>query len=283
MGHPEALIFVALALAWAVYLIPRAIEHHHRASVARNVDRFSHSLRVLARREAVSRRKAELVVPGARGSSGEAARRDGDVAADPTPGASPAEIRARREAARVAARRRRRVFLVLLVGIATTAGVAAFATIAWAWVAVPVGLMVAWLVACRVMVRSEHAAWDLLVRPTAPEPEAAADDADSGASSDEVDPTATTAVIDAAALADGMREPAMWDPVPVTLPTYVSKPVAERSVRTIDLDSTGVWTSGRTDADAALARRADAADQAARDAQARDGASSASPDAATGS
>ena len=40
--------------------------------------------------------------------------------------------------------------------------------------------------------------------------------------------------------------------MPVTLPTYVGKPAAERrTVRTIDLDSTGVWTSGRTEADAA--------------------------------
>jgi hypothetical protein len=66
-------------------------------------------------------------------------------------------------------------------------------------------------------------------------------------------------------------DPAMWDPVPVTLPTYVSKPAAaRRSVRTIDLDSTGVWTSGRTEADSKIAREADEADQAARQAR-RDG------------
>ena len=60
-------------------------------------------------------------------------------------------------------------------------------------------------------------------------------------------------------------DPALWDPVPVTLPTYVSKPAAaRRTVRTIDLDASGVWTSGRTEADAALARDAEAADQAER-------------------
>jgi hypothetical protein len=52
--------------------------------------------------------------------------------------------------------------------------------------------------------------------------------------------------------------------VPVTLPTYVSKPPARRAVRTIDLDATGVWTSGRTESDAALAREADAAEAADR-------------------
>ena len=28
---------------------------------------------------------------------------------------------------------------------------------------------------------------------------------------------------------------ALWDPVPITMPTYVSKPLAPRTVRTIDL------------------------------------------------
>jgi hypothetical protein len=60
------------------------------------------------------------------------------------------------------------------------------------------------------------------------------------------------------------RDPKLWDPVPVTLPTYVSKPPARRTVRTIDLDSTGVWTSGRTEADSALAREAEAAERVRR-------------------
>ena len=63
-------------------------------------------------------------------------------------------------------------------------------------------------------------------------------------------------------------DPALWDPVPVTLPTYVTKPAAaRRTVRTIDLDDTGVWTSGRTDADSQIAREADEADKAARKAR----------------
>ena len=36
----------------------------------------------------------------------------------------------------------------------------------------------------------------------------------------------------------------LWDPLPVTLPTYVSKPRAERNIRTIDLQGEGAWTSG---------------------------------------
>jgi hypothetical protein len=61
----SALIFVALAVAWAVYLIPKALQHHEDAQRSRSVDRFSHTMRVLARREPVNRRNARLVVsPG---------------------------------------------------------------------------------------------------------------------------------------------------------------------------------------------------------------------------
>ena len=52
--------------------------------------------------------------------------------------------------------------------------------------------------------------------------------------------------------------------MPVTLPTYVTAPpAARRTVRTIDLDSTGVWTSGRSEADTALAREAEEAERMA--------------------
>ena len=36
----------------------------------------------------------------------------------------------------------------------------------------------------------------------------------------------------------------LWDPLPVTLPTYVTKPQAKRTVRTIDLGEPGTWTLG---------------------------------------
>ena len=78
---------------------------------------------------------------------------------------------------------------------------------------------------------------------------------------DEVASSAETATMPA--IADGT----LWDPLPVTLPTYVTKPAAtRRSVRTIDLGEPGAWTSGRTEESAVIAREADAAAKAARDA-----------------
>jgi hypothetical protein len=70
---------------------------------------------------------------------------------------------------------------------------------------------------------------------------------------------------DTSSMPAAIVDPTLWDPVPVTLPTYVTKPAAtRRTVRTIDLDATGVWTSGNTDADSQLAREAEEAEEAER-------------------
>ena len=81
---------------------------------------------------------------------------------------------------------------------------------------------------------------------------------------DELDPANQTADVPAVPVGD----PELWDPLPMTLPTYVNKPAAtRRGVRTIALDDDGVWTSGRTEGDAAIAREAEKADKAARTAR----------------
>ncbi len=241
----SGLIFVALAVAWAAYLIPKALRHHDDVVRGRSVDRFSQSMRVLARREPVSARMARLVVPG---RAAEAVVTTKPSAADPSPDG---QYAAHRLATTRATRRRRRVLAVLLLGLVAVVAACATGRLAWPYLAIPVGLLVAWLVACRLMVKKERAA-----RPTALVEPIDVDLTEG----DESAPTGSIAPVPAAAVAaDGL-----WDPVPVTLPTYVSKPPARRSVRTIDLDSTGVWTSGRTDADSALAREAEAEERVRR-------------------
>jgi hypothetical protein len=39
------------------------------------------------------------------------------------------------------------------------------------------------------------------------------------------------------------KQGALWDPIPITMPTYVSKPLAPRTVRTIDLSGADVASS----------------------------------------
>ena len=55
----------------------------------------------------------------------------------------------------------------------------------------------------------------------------------------------------------------LWDPLPMTLPTYVNKARARRTVRTIEL--TGINSSGHDQADTALVRdSSESADPSAR-------------------
>lgn len=233
----SALIFVALAVAWAVYLVPKALKAHEVDSVTRSVDRFSDRLRVLARRDPVSATEVEEVRLAARHET--------------TP---PARIRA---AAQRAARRRRRVLGLILLANAAVAGVAIAGVVAWPYVAIPATLLVAWLVTCRLMVRQERAARAVQrvrkQRRTLADEELAAEAAGEATDPQTEDVPAVSAEADES---DG------WDPVPITLPTYVAKAPAGRSVRTIDLDSTGVWSSGRNEADSQLARDAESAEKA---------------------
>jgi hypothetical protein len=287
----SAFIFVALAVAWACYLVPKALKHHDDVVRSRSVDRFSHTMRVLARREPVNRRNARLVVTPGRPARTAVVVTKGEVptrpVAEAAPEATPTQLPARREAANRAARRRRNVLATLLLALVAVATVAAFGVVGWAWAAIPGGLLVAWLVACRLMVRKERAVGVPAVRiPAEPRPQDApvvapvAALVDEPAQNvpaefavarneqglDEVAAGADTATM-AAAVAPSV-DPTLWDPVPVTLPTYVTKPAAtRRTVRTIDLDDTGVWTSGNTHADSQIARDAEQAerdDKAAR-------------------
>ena len=292
---------MVLALAWAVYLIPKALKHHDEVARTRSIDRFSTAMRVLARREPVNRRDARLVVTPARPAT--ATRMVVPQAAEAV--RRPA---ARRVAARQAARRRRRVLLLLVLADVVVADVAAFGYLPWWSVAVPTALTVLWLVVCRRQVRrlndaswttpesasagaaAEHASVDADAGDVAPRrairveapygtpvahrnaqgfEEVSADEDTvmipavdlSAAASAEVEAVAVTApTVDGGSL---------WDPLPVTLPTYVSKPRAARTVRTINLDAPGTWSSGRSEADSKLVEDA-VADSAPEDGSAGD-------------
>lgn len=278
----SALIFVALAVAWVVYLVPKALRHHEEDAVSRSVDRFSDRMRVLARRDAVSAREAELVTstpsaePAEAAPSAEPVEAPTKQPAAPTP--APRAVRspvARRAAARRAAQRRRRVLGTLVLLTLVVAGLAVGGVLATPWIAAPLTLLAAWLVACRLMVRNERAARAAVLAParrrrrTLADEEIAAEDAASEAdTAPEPDlPAEPGGVVAELADDDTGEIPAItaevadndgWTPVAVPLPTYVAKAPAGRTVRTIDLDATGVWSSGRNEADSQLAREADA-------------------------
>ncbi len=279
----SALIFVALAVAWAVYLIPKALRHHDEVVRSRSVEKFSHTMRVLARREPVDRRTARLIVSPIRAALRPPVETKAHASPEPV---APAAVAARptpspqheRASARRAARRRRRVLGAVVLANVAAIVLAATSVLAWGWVAAPAGLLVAWLVACRVSVRSERGARSLIEIGYPPLVEE--EDADLELPG-EMDATparpAPVAPSPAEASSPAGESPAVvtgeipvvggWDMVPTTLPTYVTKSAAQRrTVSTIDLDSTGVWSSGHNDEDSALARSAEKSARSAREA-----------------
>jgi hypothetical protein len=274
------LIFVALAVAWAVYLIPKALSHHDEVVRSRSVEKFSHTMRVLARREPVDRRNARLVVAPTRAVLRPPVETKAHATPDPVEAPAPRPIspQAARAAARRAAKRRRNVLALITVANAVVIGLAAASVIVWPWVAAPVTLLVMWLVACRLSVRAERrartarSAIEIGLPPEVTEPDL--DDTElTGELPAMPKPRESPPAGEAPAVLTGEipiiteRLAGGWDMVPTTLPTYVTKPAApqRRTVATIDLDSTGVWSSGRNDEDSAIARSAEQATQAARD------------------
>lgn len=325
----SGIIFVVLALAWAVYLIPKALKHHDEIARTRSVDRFSTAMRVLARREPVNRSETRLVVtphsatepfrptapsasataPTPTSTAAPATTRPGSTTAPatasgpaPSPVKSPAKSpgprrpAASRAAARAAARRRRRILLVLVVADLATVTVAAIGLAPWWSVAIPVSLTLCYLFLCRLQAKHAYGARGARdaspaqrpaaerARPTTPR-RAARVDAAYGTpqtvgrvrAPQEVSPdedtiglsvTAVTAALGApsAAEADAAAARALaaeggslWDPLPMTLPTYVNKRRAVRTVRTINLEEPGTWTSGRSASDSQLVEDSTAA------------------------
>ena len=166
----SALIFVALAVAWAVYLIPKALKHHDEVVRSRSVEKFSHTMRILARREPVDRRNARLVVAPIRARLRPPVETKAHAPVEPVATVT-TEVRrevttsvsarrtppaTERASARRAAKRRRNVLALIGLANAVVIGLAAAAVITWPWVAIPAGVLLAWLVACRVSVRAER-------------------------------------------------------------------------------------------------------------------------------
>lgn len=259
---PSALIFVALAVAWAVYLVPKALEHTATAedgTKSRAGAAISKSRRILARREATGKDSTDLVTEKSSKKPGPEA----EVTAEPAP--RPVPMAVRRRAARAAAKRRSTVLGVLVLGLAVVGGLAGFGFFGPVWIAIPGGLVVAWLVTCRLSVRHQREVWARIPFPEdLPEPEPVAPprvtfdiDQDTGD---------LVAVVEHDDTGEQLPEGA-WKPVETPLPTYVSKAAApRRTVRTIDLDATGVWSSGRNAADSELVRQAEEAERAAAEA-----------------
>ncbi len=223
------MIFAAIAIAWLAYLVPHFVRRRDGELVLEDeaavADRFAESMRIVRH--------------------GTAPLLDQDleeiqVFEVSTPQTRRAAIKNLRRLEAVAALRRRRVLLTLLAVLSLTVGVCAVALIPWWATAIPGGLLVAFFVLSRVSVRMMRAGLDARYREiTHGSNETTVLISRKDLAKADPKPAAATAPLDTD------KPGVLWDPVPITVPTYVSKPLAPRTVRTIDLSGPGVTSSGR--------------------------------------
>lgn len=227
------MIFAAIAIAWLAYLVPHFVrrrdgEVDHEAGL---VDRFSDSVRIVRHGTAplLDQDLAEL--------------REFEVS---TPGTRRAAVADLRRLERVAASRRRRVLSALLAILCGVVSVCAVAWLPWWSLAIPGGLVLAFLAISRVSVTAMRRDLDARYADICRGGEEATvflSRKDATGSKGKRPGRADQATERAASEVEG--RPGLWDPVPITVPTYVSKPLAPRTVRTIDLSGPGVTSSGR--------------------------------------
>ena len=131
----------------------------------------------------------------------------------------------------LASARRRRVLLVLLAALSGVIGLCGASLVPWWTIAIPGALLLIFVAVARISVRLTRTRLDLRYR------EIHHGNNESTIFLSRKDfPTSAADAHRATVKTDVASTPGtLWDPVPITMPTYVSKPLAPRTVRTIDL------------------------------------------------
>jgi len=230
-------IFAAIAIAWLAYLVPHFARRRDDEVVEDDpTSRFSDSVRVV-RRGTAPLLNQDLAEIGTYEVS--------------TPMTRRAAIHDLRRLERLAARRRRRVLIALLVVVTAVLAGCQLGYLPWWSLAIPIGLLAVFVVVARWSVRVLHRSLDrryAAIRQGGDESTVLISRKGLAASNPSDVVTAPPGVLGR-----------LWEPVPITLPTYVSKPLAPRTVRTIDLSGPPVHagsTAMPVTADAPSARPA---------------------------
>ena len=217
------MIFGAIAIAWLAYLVPHFVRRREDEQIEEPEldDRFADSMRIVRTGAApLLNQDLEQI-------------QTFEVSTPQTRRAAIADLR---RLERLAASRRRRVLLGLMAVLSATLGVCAVALIPWWAAAIPGGLLLIFVVVARVSVRIMRKGLDARYRGI----RRGSDEHTVFLSRQEV----STVGVSAATKKPQVSKPgALWDPVPITMPTYVSKPLAPRTVRTIDLSGPEVASS----------------------------------------
>ena len=258
----SGLIYAAIIVMWALYFIPRWLRRHEELSESRSVEKFEHSMRVLSRREPTADKRYIVMPPkpepavssaalaasqGSQRLSGRSGR-SSDVGSS----SQPAPQRAvRRKSSKTYRRRRVLVGLVLLSLVVAAA--TPFTPVPWWGPLVGAVAILLDLAHLRVQTRRRH---ELTrnrhaVRKRLRSRLRRADSAERLTEARQLLAERRAAAeaerveAEKAAREAARRAAEGWQPTPVPLPTYVTKPVAPRVGRPIDLTKPGAWTEAQ--------------------------------------
>ncbi len=244
------LVYLAIIVLWAVFLIPWLSRHRDEQNGRRSADRYHRAMDSLARATHGRRRRDDDEAADLHDEIDEIDDEIDETDADELdrgrtlpPMPSPTQAvqvvlalvrRPRQGRGGTAARRRRRVLIALSLGLAGTLAGALAGVLPGAAPALFVGLLVAYLT---VLLRAASRAG--LV---APEGSTAAADRYREATRRAQDQARGLLAPRTGAERDSARG---WDAVPTTLPTYVSKPKATKVPRIMDLTAPGRQWDGQ--------------------------------------
>ena len=227
----SGLLYAGLIGIWGVYFIPRWLRRHDELSESRSIEKFDNAMRILSRREATPDKRYVVMPPRPAEQGGKPTRRAARTSRPATPVSS------------VTFRRRRILAGLLLVTVVVSVLTPLLAAVRWWAPVVALGTTLAYLVHCRLQARSRHQVtrtraavqkrsmsrlmrFDAIERLMTVRRELAEERAEEERRWQEAE-AAEEQLRDE----EGRRRveaEAGWSPVPVPLPTYVSKPVAPR-------------------------------------------------------
>jgi hypothetical protein len=239
-------IFAAIAIAWLAYLVPHFVRRRDGDEYLNDsdpADRFSDSMRIVRHGTApLLDHDLEEIAPF-------------EVS---TPQTRHAAINDLRRLERLAASRRSRVLLSLLAMLSGVIGFCAVHLVPWWSTAIPGGLLLIFVLVARISVWMMRKSLDARYR------EIRQGGTESTIFLSRKDfPKAGIELRTTGGKSDLAAKPGvLWDPIPITMPTYVSKPLAPRTVRTIDLSGPGVASSARHDGPVTADAPASASDSA---------------------
>lgn len=207
------LIFGVIAAAWLIYLVPLFLNRRENGLLdeVEPGEPFTASVTIVRRGEPLSTAENGTAIVS-------------------TPLNRRAALRELADLDREAARRRRRVLGFLVLVAAIVGVLAGFGLVAWWYLAVPGGLIVAFLGVARFSVKAMRRNLDARARDIRGR-DAAEETVEIPVLDDELAVHEQTVELKAPVEVTG----SLWDPIPITQPTYVQKPLAPRTVRTIDL------------------------------------------------